>query len=147
MVEIFVCKCCNNICLHCLSSTWNMYSLNLTLTPCFFSKNLFSSFWHMQTSHSISSNQDSYYQVYFVWNFSSLSAAFIFHLFNSFFWPQYVLCPILLELLEVKSVNFTSVLVWRFHLSFMDRCSVEKGGCQWNFVNVEYVILGQVKYT
>lgn len=61
----------------------------------------------MQTFPSISSNQDSYDQVYFVWNFGSLSAAFIFHLFNSFFWPQYILCPSLLQLLEEKESQLT----------------------------------------
>lgn len=71
-------------------------------------KNLFSDLWYMQTFPSFSSNQRSYYKVYFVWNFGSLASAFVFHLFNNFLWPQYILCCSLLEVLEENQSRFTS---------------------------------------
>ena len=84
-----VCECSNNTCLQCLSSTRNVYFLNFTVTPWFFSKKLFSFFWHMQAFPSICSIQECYCQAFFVWNSGSFICCIYFPLVE-----QFLLAPI-----------------------------------------------------
>ena len=103
-----VCECSNNICLHCLFSTRNVYCLNLTVTPWFFLKIFSALSGTCRLSPVLALTKILTIRCTLSGILVVLSAAFIFHLFKSFFWPQYILCPSLLELLEEKESQLTS---------------------------------------